>query len=147
MVFGKEQVGKMAERSGALKAPLWLTFILIVLIVLNAIAALESVAFSPQYAGLDIPFAPGVKIVGAALWTVVLTALLVGLLRQRRWAFMSAGPVLTAHSIGGLLWAFAFFRADYARGILPFQTVAAVILLIPIWWVALRGGWMRRANS
>jgi hypothetical protein len=51
--------------------------------------------------------------------------------------------VLTLYSIFGLIWAFVFVQADYGRGRLGFQVVLAVLTLLPIWWLAIRRGWLR----
>ena len=129
------------------KVPLWLLAGIAILIVASALDAIGTLDAVPQYQALAIPFAPGLRIAAAVAWIAVLAALTVDLLRRRRWAFRWTGPILTVYVLAWLAWQLLFDRSDYGRGRLGFQVLVAGIALIPVWWIVVRQGWLRRANG
>jgi fucose 4-O-acetylase-like acetyltransferase len=130
-----------------LKAPFWLLAGIAALIAASVLDAVITLDVLAQYQVLATPFPPGLKIAAAGAWIVVLTVLTVDLLRRRRWAFRWAGPILTLYALAGWVWQFLFDRSDYGRGQLGFQMLVAGIALIPVWWIAVRRGWLRRTDG
>src|SRR5689334_3363569 len=87
----------------------------------------------PQYAALQLPFPAAFRVVIAGGWGVVLAVLLLRLLHYDRKALNWTAPILTLYALTGLLWLIMFARADYDRGRIGFQTVLAVVTLLPVW--------------
>jgi hypothetical protein len=127
-----------------LKAPRWFLAMILVVIAAHTIDAVGTLANLPLYQSVALPFSPLVKAAIAAIWAILLLVLFVGLLRRRPVAFGLAALLLTVDALAGLLWEIAFVQADYGRGRLGFQAVLTVIILAPVWWLALRRGWLRR---
>jgi hypothetical protein len=78
----------------------------------------------------------------AAIWAILLLVLFIGLLRRRPLAFALIAPLLTVDALIGLLWEIAFVQADYGRVRLGFQALLTVIILAPVWWLAVRRKWL-----
>jgi hypothetical protein len=127
-----------------LKAPRWFLAFLLIVIAAHAIDAIGTLASMPLYQTLALPFSPVVKATIATIWTILLIVLFVGLLRKHRLAFAVAAPLLTVDAVAGLLWEIAFVQADYGRGRLGFQALLTVIILAPMWWLAVRRRWLAR---
>ncbi len=127
-----------------LKAPRWFLALMLFVIVAHALDAAETLANMPQYQAVTLPFSPAAKAAFSAIWSILLTVLFVGLLRRRRAAFAWAAPLLTIVALAGLLWEIVFVRADYGRSRLGFQAFLTVIVLAPVWWLAVRGRWLTR---
>ncbi len=124
-------------------APRWLVAALLVLIGANLLDTAGTVSAASQYQAISVPFPAGLRIALALAWTLVLAVLVVGLLRGHRLAFRWTAPVLTAYALFGLLWQVMFARSDYARGQIGFQVALSLIALLPVWWIAIRRGWLR----
>jgi membrane associated rhomboid family serine protease len=129
------------------KAPVWLLAGIGALIVVNLLDAIGTLDVVPQYQALAIAFSPVLKMAVAGAWAAVLAALIIDLLRRRRWAFRWAGPMLTAYALAGLAWQLLFARSDYGRGRLGFQALVAAVALIPVWWIVIRRRWLQRTDS
>ncbi len=125
-------------------APRWLVVALLVFIGLNVLDAAGTVSATSQYKGIAVPFPASVRIALALAWIIVLVVLTVGLLRRHPLAFRLAGPILTAYVLLALIWQTMFARSDYARGQIGFQALLSLIALLPVWWIVLRRGWLRR---
>ncbi len=125
--------------------PRWLLAVLLVLIGANVLDAAGTISAVSRYQEIGIPFPPGLRLVLALAWILVLAVLAVSLLRHRRPAFRLVGPILTAYALFGLIWQIVFARSDYARGQISFQAVLSLMTLLPVWWIVIRRGWLRRA--
>jgi hypothetical protein len=124
-----------------MKAPIWLFALLGILLVGNAYSIVGTLEISNTAPGM--PFAPGVRIALSIVWIVVLSGLLIGIVRKNRIAFISVAPLLTLYGLAGLIWNAVFEQSTYSRGSQPFDVLVTIVILAPIWWVALRRGWLR----
>jgi hypothetical protein len=126
-----------------MRVPRWLMALILALVAANVLDVRETLTDAAQYSAFQLPFPPGLKVVYALFWIVVLLALAVNLLRRRVWAFRWSAQLLTLYGIVGLIGQVAFVRSDYGRGRLPFQFALTAILLLPVWWLAIRQRWLR----
>jgi hypothetical protein len=118
-------------------APLWILVVLAVLIVTNIYAVIGLLsANGASYAIL--------RIIYAALWIVLFTALIVGLMRQRVVAQRLLAPLLTVYGIVNVIGATIAAKSDYSRGQLVFQMFTTAVAVIPIWWAVLHHRWLAR---
>src|SRR5690348_12536751 len=118
-----------------MRAPIWLFILLGVLITGNAysiVGMLEVVDTAPS-----LPYALGVRIALAVMWIMLLSTSLMGLLRRNRIAFISVTPLLTLYGLIGLLWNAIFEQSIYSRGSQPFDVLVTIVVLAPVWWIAL----------
>lgn len=125
------------------RAPLWLALVLALVIAANLIGLAGAVADAPLYRLVSLPFSPVVNVASAGGWTLVFAVVLVGLLARRSWAFAWVSPLLTLYGVTGLVFMAVFARADYDRERIGAQAALTVLLLAPVWWTALRRGWLR----
>jgi hypothetical protein len=125
-------------------APLWFYPTLLFLIVFNLYTVIGTVLQEAQYRILDIQFSPVLRIVVSGLWVIVFCALLRGLALRQPLAFMWIVPVMSLYGMANLAGSIVFARSDYSRGQVGFQVIGTVIVLLPLWWIALRGGWMKQ---
>lgn len=126
-----------------MRAPRWLLIGILVVIASNALDVVGTANSASQYGLAEVPFSPTLKIALSMFWIVTFALLARDLWRGRRWAFRWAAILLTAYGAINLLWFAVFTQADYARGRLPFLALAMMVLLSPVWWVAIRRGWLR----
>jgi hypothetical protein len=136
-----------AGRHWPYKFPLWLLAVMIGLIGFNIYSVVGTLNAAAAFAELNIPFPAAGRIAFAVLWIAVLGAVVVGMLGKQRIAFKVAAPALTLYGLANLLWTLAFSKSDYSQGQIVFQGIATVLALIPVWWVALRRGWVRNNND
>jgi hypothetical protein len=126
-----------------------LTFLLVVaLIALFAAKCIEiaiTLREAATYAALAVPLSPTVRLAFAGFWALALAILAFDLIRRRGWARWWAAPLFTLYAASHWAWQALFFRADYDRGRLPFQAALSVVLLLPVWWMVWRRGWLRRS--
>lgn len=127
--------------------PRWLMALILALVAANTLDVRETLTDAAQYSAFQLPFLPNLKIAYALLWIAVLLALAINLLRCRAWAFRWVAPLLTLYGIVGLIGQAVFVRSDYGRGRLPFQFALTLILLLPVWWLAIRRRWLRLDRS
>jgi hypothetical protein len=129
------------------KAPTWLLAVLLALCGANVLTIAGTASALVSGSVPDLPFAPGVRIALAAAWIVIFALLFAGLIRRRRMAFTWTAPIITLYGVSSVVWNILFARSDYSRGGIGFQALVTTLALIPIWWVALRRGWMRGAAA
>ena|SRR5260221_8535760 len=132
--------------AGRFICPRWLRFFLLILAGLNLYTASGTVAESSQLQAFDLPFSLTARVVFTGLWALVLLFLAIGSWWRNRQALFWIGPLITLYATSGLVWMFLFARADYDRGRFGFQIVVTVVFLIPVWWVVVRRGWLRRGT-
>ena len=125
-----------------MRSPRWLIAAVLTLAAANILDVWETLTDAPLYADYPLPFPIILKVVYAGIWAIILLILAVNLLRRRTLALRWTAPLLTLYGLFGLIGQAAFVRADYGRGRLPFQIALTVIVLLPVWWVAIRRGWL-----
>ncbi|MEP7286012.1 MAG: hypothetical protein ABI947_09615 [Chloroflexota bacterium] len=125
-----------------LRAPLWLFTVLLILIVFSLYTIIGTIAVIPDYTRLGISLNPLLRIATATAWLILFSLLCGGLALKRRAAFTLIAPVLSAYGLSNIISTWLFAQSDYSRGQLAFAIVATVIALLPIWWIALRRGWL-----
>jgi hypothetical protein len=130
-----------------MRVPRWLMALILALVAANMLDVRATLTDAAQYSAFQLPFPPGLKVVYALLWIAVLLALATNLLRRRAWAFRWVAPLLTLYGIVGLIGQAVFVRSDYGRARLPFQFALTAILLLPVWWLAIRRRWLRLDTS
>lgn len=101
-----------------------------------------------QYAALmseaGLPFTPTTRLAFAGFWALALVILMFDLWRMQAWARWWAAPLLTLYGAAHWLWQALFVRAEFDRGRLGFQAAITLALLLPVWVIAWRRGWLRR---
>jgi len=132
-----------------LRAPLWLYVALLFLIILNGYTIFGTPALIGDYAALSVPFSPFVRIGVALVWIALFAVMLIGLFTKRHLAYRAVALLLTAYGLFNIIWDVIFARSDYTRGAFGFQIVITALVLIPIWWLAVRRGWLawKRSSS
>lgn len=130
---------------GKTSAPLWLIGGLAAVTLTNLLTVAGTlVVEASAISALRIPFPLVARLALAGLWALAVSALMAGLARRREWAFRQSAPLLTVYGASQWLWQALFTRADFDRGRLPYLLLISVLLLIPVWWLTLRRGWLRR---
>src|SRR5258706_8077622 len=114
-----------------MKAPIWLLILLAGLVAANVYTIVGTMDNAADYIGLNLPFAPGIRIAIAAVWILLLSGLLIGLVRQKQYAFMGAAPLLTLYGLIGLAWNAIFIQSSYSRGSQSYDTLVTLIALVP----------------
>lgn len=123
-------------------APLWFYLIPATLIILNLYTILGTFTLLPEYAELDLPFSPMIRIGLALLWIIIFGVLTAGLVVDSRFAFAAVVPTFTAYGLANIIGTLLFARSEFARGQLGFQVITTVVVLLPIWWIAARRNWI-----
>lgn len=126
------------------RAPLWFRALIGGLAFAALVELGGSAADGPLYPALDLPFALITRLAVAGLWSALFIFLLLDLIRKRAWAFRWAAPLVTAYAAARLLWLAVLARSDYDQGRIGAQLILSLIALGPVWYIALRGGWLRR---
>ena len=126
------------------RCPRWLRLFIAILVGLNLYTVLGTIANRRQLQTFDLPFSLTTRVVFNGFWAIFLLWLLIAAWRRDRRALFWIGPSVTVYALSGLVWMFLFTRADYDRGRFGFEIAVTVIVLLPIWWVALRRGWFSR---
>jgi hypothetical protein len=126
-----------------MKAPIWLLILLAALVAANVYTIVGTIDNAGMIASLSLPFAPGMRMAIAAVWILLLSALLIGLVRARQYAFIWAAPLLTLYALVGLAWDGIFVQSSYSRGSQSFDALVTLIGLGSVWWVAIRRGWLK----
>ncbi len=126
-----------------MKAPIWLLILLAGLVAANVYTIVGTMDNGAVIASLSLPFAPGIRMAIAAVWILLLSSLLIGLVREKHYAFMWAAPLLTLYALVGLAWNGIFVQSSYSRGSQSFDAVVTLIGLTPVWWVAIRRRWLK----
>jgi hypothetical protein len=130
-----------------LKAPVWLCLALALLIAVNMVTVIGLPSLADSYAALGVAYPTALRLILALAWIVLLSAVLIGLWRSKRLARWITAPLLTAYAAVGVLMQVLFARSIYSRNTVGFDIVIAVLTLIPVWWLALRRGWLRRGSN
>jgi hypothetical protein len=128
-----------------LTAPLWLILGLSFVMMSNLLTVVSTL-MGDTLAASTLRIAPPVaaRLALAGLWMLLCATLLAGLLRRVPWAFRQCAPLLTVYGLSQWIWQLLFARADFDQGRLPFLLLATLLLLVPVWWLTLRRGWLRR---
>src|SRR5258708_6920756 len=126
---------------------MWLVGVLLALCAANVLTIAGTASALTSGSLPDLPFAPGVRLLLASAWIVIFALLLAGLIRRRRMAFTWTAPIITLYGISSVVWNILFARSDYSRGGIGFQALVTALALIPIWWIALRRGWLKGAAN
>lgn len=126
-----------------MKAPIWLLILLSALIVGNGYVIIGTMQDAANNAAPALPFAPSIRIILAVIWMMLLVAVLLGLLRGHPTAFTLVAPLLTVYGAIGLVWNALYAQSSYGRGSQPFDVLLTLIVLAPVWWTALRRGWLK----
>lgn len=95
-------------------------------------------------AEIGLPFTPTMRLAFAGFWALALVILALDLWRKRAWARWWAAPLLTLYGATHWLWQALFVRAEFDRGRLGFQATITLVVLLPVWVIAWRRGWLRR---
>jgi hypothetical protein len=125
-----------------LHAPKWLLGAIGLIVIGNLWTVFGTFVEASDYVTLAVPFPPAVLIILAGSWAILFILLLLGLLLRHRNAFAGAAPLLSLYGLANLAFAILFTRADYSRGLSTFQLLLTLLLLVPVWWAALRKGWL-----
>ncbi len=140
-MYGKRGIFLPLALHARLSAPKWLCAAIALVFVANLWTAFGTLSEAPDYTALGVPFPPALRIAISSLWAILLALLFLGLLLHRRMAFIGAAPLLSLYGLANLGFQILFARSDYSRGLFLFQLLITTLLLIPVWWVALRKGW------
>jgi hypothetical protein len=141
-MYGKRGIFLPLALHTRLSAPKWLLAAIALVIVANLWTAFGTLSETPEYAMLGMPFPPALRIILSIVWAILLALLFLGLLLHHRIAFVWATPLLSLYGLANLGFQILFARSDYSRGLFPYQLLITLLLLIPVWWVALCRGWL-----
>ncbi|HRE48478.1 MAG TPA: hypothetical protein PLD47_12200 [Aggregatilineales bacterium] len=122
--------------------PLWIAVLLGGASLALWIGVWGAVQDAPLYPTLSSAFPLWGRLTFNAGWGSVLGITCYGYLWRRRWGLRVTAPFLTGYAFSGLLLTAPFLRADYDRTLVGFHLALSSLLLIPLWWVTLRRGWL-----
>ncbi len=132
----------MSNASRAARRPYWLILLAAIAALANLIGLAGRIADLPRDSGLALPVSPWLGIATTAAWALAFAGLALALWRRASAAaaiFWSA-PLFTLYALVGLLALVAFARADYDRGRIGAEVAASSLVLVVVWWRALRVG-------
>jgi len=127
--------------------PLWILLLTAGLIIANVLTVTGSWANTSMFGDLPLSYPPALRQIAALVWIGMFALLLFGLLRKSRRAYAAAAPLISLYAAFGLLWLVVFAQADYDRRRVGFQALLSLVLLLPLWWVALRNGYVFRRRG
>lgn len=132
------------SENGRLTCPVWLRLGVLALCGLNLYTALGTILDYGQLQAFKLPFSLTLRVAFTGFWAIALFWLAIGAWRHQRRVLFWIGPLLTLYALFGFLWMLLFVRSSYDRGRYGFEIAITAIVLLPIWWLALRRRWLRR---
>lgn len=131
------------ERSDTLSRPLWTALIACGIALAGWIGLWGAAEDAPLYGLIGVSLPLPVRLGWNLFCALVFSLIGLGVWRSRRRALRLIAPAVTGYALINGLILLLFSRAEYDQGRLFFQVVFSLVVLIPLWWVALRKGWMQ----
>jgi len=131
------------KRSDTLSRPLWVALIACGIALAGWIGLWGAAEDAPLYGLIGVSLPLPVRLGWNLLCALSFTLIGAGALRSGRRALRLIAPAVTGYALVNALILILFSRAEYDQGRMFFQVALSLLVLIPLWWVALRKGWMQ----